>query len=168
MTQQIPQITLPSPELKMFVGQVREYMRDHAVLNRLIRGEETSDRQMAFAVIKAISQFNTRPPRSRYSLRQLLDEELFSLLMDLTVVAVIESVGLLQTRNHINYSAGAMNVGINDKTPLLMQWLQYYRASTDQEIQRVKTAMNIESILGPGNFGNFSEYWSLSNSYISW
>ena len=48
-----------------------------------------------------------------------------------TVVALIESVGLLQTRNHLNYSTGGINVGTNDKTPLLMQWLQYYRSFTE-------------------------------------
>lgn len=168
MTAQVPSISVPSPEMRQFVAQVREYMRDHSKLNRLVRGEETSDRQIAFAVMKAMSRFNNRPPRTKLTLMDMLNEEMFSLLLDMTVIAVVESVGLLQTRNHINYSAGSSNVGVNDKTPLLMQWLQYFRSGVDQELLQTKVAMNIESILGPQNYGSFSEYWSISNSYINY
>lgn len=143
-------------------------MRDFPQLNRLTRGKETSDRQIAFAVMKAMSRLNNRPPRTNLSLYDALAANMFSLVLDLTVIAVIESVGLLQTRNHLNYSAGASNVGVNDKTPLLMNWLQYFKASADQELLQTKVAMNIESILGIQNYGSFSEYWSTSNSYISY
>ena len=87
--------------------------------------------------------------------------------MRMTVIALIESVGLLQTRNHINYSNGGLNVGVNDKTPMLMNWLQYYKASTEQMKQRVKIALNIEGILGPSNVGAASELWSVNLVYAA-
>jgi hypothetical protein len=74
---------------------------------------------------------------------------------------------MLQTRNHLNYSTGGTNVGVNDKTPLIMNWLQYFRATTSQMIQHVKVAINIEGILGPENSGVHSEYWAINHSYIN-
>jgi hypothetical protein len=48
-----------------------------------------------------------------------------------------------------------------------MNWLQYFTGYTEQMIARVKTAMNIEQILGSGNSGMHSEYWSVNASYLS-
>jgi hypothetical protein len=89
-------------------------------------------------------------------------------MMRMTVEAIIESVGMLQTRNHINYSTGGINVGVNDKTPLLMNWLQYFKGYTEQRKQQVKVALNVESILGSGQVGIHSEYWAVNATYLSY
>jgi hypothetical protein len=83
----------------------------------------------------------------------------------MTVCSLVESVGLLQTRNHINYSNGGISVGVNDKTPMLMNWLQYFKSSTEQMKLKVKVAMNINGILGSTNSGVFSEYWAVNGVY---
>ena len=159
----IPQVT---EEFRSFVGLVRAYMRDYPELNRLVRGEESTDRQIAWAVLDAIYDFNGTPPITTHSLSTLLQTQQHSLLLRMVTVTLLESVGLLQTRNHLNYSDGGINVGVNDKTPLIMQWLSYYKATTEQMKQRVKVAMNIESIMGPGNIGVHSEIWSVNASWI--
>ena len=151
-----------------FVQVVRLFLRDYSELNRLIAGEETSDRMIAWAVLDAVSDFNSTPHVTGFSLDDLLGRNLQHLLLRMTVISVIESVGMLQTRNHINYSTGGMNVGVNDKTPMLMNWLQYFKATTEQKLQRVKVAMNINSILGAGEAGVHSEYWSVNASYLSY
>lgn len=155
-------------DTRVFIQTVRMYMRDFAELNRLIAGEETNDRMIAWAVLDALSNFNGTPPITSYSLEALFEKQQHHLMMRLTVEAIIESVGLLQTRNHINYSTGGLNVGINDKTPLLMNWLQYYKSFTAQKLQQVKVAFNIESILGPNNVGIHSEYWAVNSTYLSY
>jgi hypothetical protein len=157
-----------SDTTKNFVQMVRLYLRDYAELNRLISGEETSDRQLAWSVLDAVSDFNGTPHLTNLSLEQLLDRQLHSLMLRLTVIAVIESVGLLQTRNHLNYSTGGINVGINDKTAMLMQWLQYFKGVTEERKQHVKVALNIEGILGPSNVGLHSEYWAINSTYLSY
>lgn len=154
-----------SETTRRFVQSVRLFMRDLPELNRIVRGEETSDRQVAWAVMDAVTDFNGTPPFTYYSLEDLLQRGQASLLTRMSVISVIESVGLLQARNHINYSNGAINVGVNDKTPLLMNFLQYFKATTDQMKQRVKIALNVESILGPGNVGVHSEYWNVNRSW---
>jgi hypothetical protein len=157
-----------SPMFRSFVQAVRLYMRDFPELNRIVRGQETSDRQIAWSVLDALSDFNGTPHLTHYSLEDLLQQNQHALLLRMTVISIIESVGLLQTRNHINYSNGGINVGVNDKTPMLMNWLQYYKAFTDQMKQRVKVALNIMGILGPSNSGVHSELWAVNATYAAY
>lgn len=164
--QGIPGVT---ENTRQFVQMVRLYTRDFPELNRLLRGEESSDRQVLWAVFDALSDFNGTPPfLGPFSLDDLLLRNQHALLLRMTVIALIESVGLLQTRNHLNYSNGGINVGVNDKTPLLMQWLQYFKSTTEQMKQRVKVSFNIEGILGPSNSGVFSEYWWVNGTYAAY
>jgi hypothetical protein len=168
MSQVLEGIPGVSEATKHFVQMVRLYIRDFSELNRLIAGEETSDRMIAWAVMDAVSDFNGTPQFTYFSLDELLEQQQHALMLRLTVIAIIESVGLLQTRNHLNYSTGGLNVGINDKTPLLMNWLQYFRGVTEQQKSRVKVAMNIGSILGPSQIGLHSEYWATNQVYLSY
>jgi hypothetical protein len=158
-----------SDTMKGFVQMVRMYCRDHAPLNRLIEGEESSDRMIAWAVLDALSSFNGTPPFiGNFSIESLCAYNQQHLLLRMTVIALIESVGQLQTRNHVNYSDGGINTGVNDKTPLLMNWLQYFRSYTDQLKMRVKVAINIGNILGPSNQGVHSELFAVNLSYLSY
>lgn len=154
--------------MQAFVQVVRDYMRDHAELNRLIAGQESNDRLVAWAVLDALSIFNGTPHLTNLSLEDLLGRNQHSLMLRLTVITLLESVGLLQTRNHINYSNGGLNVGVNDKTPLILQWLQYYQAATKQMMTQVKVALNIEGILGSGNSGVHSELFAVNSSYLAY
>jgi hypothetical protein len=156
-----------SPTVREFVASVRAYLRDYEELNRLVAGVESSDRQIAWAAMDALAEFNGTPHFTRFSIDELLDGyQQHSLLRRMTVCTLIESVALLQTRNHVNYSNGGLNLGVNDKTPMLMNWLQYYKASTSQKMQQVKVAINISSILG--TVGLHSELWSVNSSYAAY
>lgn len=165
MLKGLPGVT---PQFEAFVQMVRLYTRDFEELNRIVSGEETSDRQIAWAVLDALADFNGTPHFTSMSLDDLLQRNQQALLLRMTVISIIESVGLLQTRNHINYSNGGINVGVNDKTPMLMNWLQYYKSFTDQLKQRVKVALNIEGILGPSNSGVHSELWAVNATYAAY
>lgn len=154
--------------MRDFVQLVRGYLRDFPELNRLVAGEESSDRQIAWSVLDAMSDFNGTPHLTAYTLEELLQRNQHALLLRMTSITLIESVALLQTRNHINYSNGGINVGVNDKTPLLMNWLQYFRSMTEQKMQRVKVALNIEGILGPSNSGVNSELWAINGTYAAY
>lgn len=150
-----------------FVQMVRFFSRDFPELNRIVAGVESSDRQIAWAILDALSDFNGTPHFTSMSLEDLLQRNQQHLMLRMTIVSLIESVGLLQTRNHINYSNGGVNVGVNDKTPLLMNWLQYFKSTNEQMKQRVKVALNIEGMLGCGNSGVHSEYWSTNSTYLA-
>jgi hypothetical protein len=157
-----------SRSMREFIPIVRAYLRDMPELNRLVAGEETGDRFMAWSILDAIARFNGTPHFTMLTLDDLLMYQQHSLLLRMTTETVLESVGLLQTRNHINYSNGGVNVGVNDKTPLIQSWLQMFSARNEQMITRVKVALNIQGILGVGNTGVHSEYWAVNATYLSY
>ena len=157
-----------SPAVVAAAESIRVWMRDHPELNRLVEGYETSDRQLLFAVMDAVETMNGTPPPTTLSLEEWLAARQFTLIRYFTVIHLLEGIGLLQTRNHISYSSGGKSVGVNDKTPLIMGWLKYFRAVADQKLAAVKVSMNIMSILGPDQSGMRSEYWAIHSTFANW
>jgi hypothetical protein len=155
---------LPSAEVELnnFINQVRLFMRDYQQLNRLVAGEESSNRQIMWAVLDAIDDFNTSPPFTRFGIFNFPSR---SLLTRMTVCSLLESIGMLQTRNHLQFSDGGITVGINDKTPFIQSWLQLFRSRIDQKIERLKIAYNIEAAWGGGIH---SELRFVNNFYGEW
>lgn len=147
---------------------IRVWMRDFPELNRLIDGYETSDRQLLFAVMDAVSTINLSPPPIRMDVEGWLRVDGGPLIRYFTIIHLLEGIGLLQTRNHISYSSGGKSLGVNDKTPLILAWLKYFRAVADQLLTRVKVSLNITSILGPEHSGFHSEYWVIHSTYANW
>jgi len=133
--------------LEQFIGSVRHFMRDYEKLNRLIAGQEHSDRMIAWAVVDALDDLNSTPPLTNYSLTNF---PAMSLLLRGTVITLLQSVGLLQTRNHLTFSDGGLQVGVSDKTPLIQSWIQMFGNSYEEKKQRLKTALNIEGGWGGG------------------
>ena len=168
MAEKLQGVTLMSKTMQAFVQTVRLFHRDHPQLNRLVAGEESSDRIIAWAVLDAIADFNGTPHFTNFSLEDLISRNQQALLLRMTTISLLESIGLLQTRNHLNYSNGGINVGVNDKTSMIMGWLQYFKGSTEQMKTKVKVSLNIESIIGPSNTGIHSELWSVNASYLSY
>ena len=152
---------------KAFVSMLRMFMRDYAPLNRLIAGEESSDRFLLFAAAMALSTYNGRPPLTNLSMDKIFELNHQDLLLRIALCTVLESVILLQARNHLNYSTGGTSVSVNDKAALLIKILQYYKSTTDQELAQRKIALNILSILGDGP-GIHSEYVVVHTSYVFW
>lgn len=161
-----PNVPGASAEFQQFLSTVRLFLRDFPELNRLVAGEETSDRMLAWAAIDAISDFNGTPPDlGTYTFSDLMAKNQHSLLRIGTVLNVLYSVGILQTRNHLPFSDGGLNVAVSDKTPLIQSWIQMLERRWDSQKNRVKTAWNIESLLG-GSVGAHSEYFALSGYYV--
>lgn len=156
----VPGFDLP---LQQLINTVRLYLRDYPELNRLIRGEEHSDRMIAWAIFDAIDDWNSTPPLIPPA--QLGSFPSKSLLLRGTVIALLESVGLLMTRNHLTFSDGGIQVGVSDKTPLIQSWLQLIGNRYEEKKQRLKIAINIE--LGWGQ-GVHSEYLWTNGFYGGW
>lgn len=144
------------------IALVRAKLRDYPELNRLIEGRETSDREIAFSIMEAIDDFNTTPPLlGSYTLENFPS---MSLLIRGTIINVLESVGLLQTRNQMSYSDGqGVGVGISDKAPMLMSWINLYQNQYEQKKFRLKQALNLGNALNGS--GVPSEY-VLINGYF--
>ena len=155
-----------SDQFSAFVQMMRLWMRDYPQLNRLIRGVESTPRLIVWAALDFLSDFNqTPPPLGAYTLEQLLDLGYANLARYGTAIALLESVGLLQTRNQLNFSDGGINVGISDKTQLLQSWIQMFRAKYEQDKMKIKISLNIQQILGEA--GYHSEYYFINGFYGS-
>lgn len=150
------------PQLVMVIGMVRAKLRDYPELNRLCAGQETSDRQIAMAMVEAIDDFSMTPPLlGPYTLDSFPS---VSLLVDGTIIRVLQSVGLLQTRNQMNYSDGqGVQVGVNDKTPMLMQWINLFTSQYEQKKLSLKKALNLQGAL---NGGGVPSQYAIVNGYF--
>lgn len=154
-----PQVSM---RLAQYVQMTRAFMRDYAELNRLIVGEEHSDRLIAWAVLDALNDINTTPPLQSFTLDSFPSVHL---LLRGTVISLLESIGLLQTRNHLTFSDGGIQVGVSDKTPLIQSWIQLFRNSYEEKKQRLLIALNIENAWGGGVS---SEYLWTNGFYGGW
>ena len=146
-----------SDQFNAFIHMMRLWMRDYPQLNRLIRGVEHSNRLIAWAVLDFLSDFSqSPPPLGRYTIEHLLDLGYSNLARRGTAIALTESVGMLQTRNQLNFSDGGINVGVSDKTPQLQSWLQSFQSKYEQDKMKIKISLNIQEIMGES--GVHSEY----------
>ena len=157
------QIPAASKRMNEMVAMIRLYLRDFPELNRLISGEESSDRMIAWAIIDALDDYNTTPPF--IGAASISSFPSTSLLREGAVIRILESVGLLQVRNQMNYSDGGVSVSVSDKAPLLMGWIQMLRQSYEQKKVRIKSSMNVEMAF-EGD-GVHSEYFVVNGIYFS-
>ena len=154
-----------SPAFNQFVSDTRYFMRDMPELNRLVSGQESSDRMIALCTVNAISEFNSQPPLiGSYGFSTFLEKGWLDPLRTGTIIKLLTSVGILQTRNHLPFSDGGLNVAVSDKTPLLQSWIQLFRVEWMQWKQQVKVAANIAQLLD-GQGGVASELFDIHGYY---
>lgn len=160
-------LTIPgaTPTFNHFVAQTRLYMRDFPQLNRLVAGEESSDRMIAFAAIETMSDFNSEPPQiGFYTFEMFKEKGWIHPLRNGTICQLLHMVGLLQTRNHLPFSDGGLNVAVSDKTPLIQSWIQLFCNRWEVWKSKTKVSQNIAGIL-TGEGGVSSELFSI-NGYF--
>ena len=146
--------TIPTKLINL-ISAVRSRLRDFPELNRLVLGQETSDRQIAFAIAESVDDFNQTPPQ--FKTYGYADHPSRTLLIDGAIIKILESIIHLQTRNHLVYSDGqGVQAGISDKSPALMGMLQYMQSVYEQKKNRLKVSININRALNLSHVG--SEY----------
>ena len=154
-----------SEEFSSFIQTVRLFMRDYPQLNRLVKGEESSNRMIAWAIVDFLSDFAGTPPNlGYYTLSDLLSIHYQSFALRGTVIALLQSLSILQTRNHLQFSDGGISVGVSDKTPMLLQIIRELQSKYEQEKIQRKVALNIEQLFGTGG-GVHSEYFTINGWY---
>ena len=138
------------------------FMRDFSELNLLIRGEESSDRMIAWATVDFLSDFNGTPPFQSFSLDDLFARGQQHLAVRGTVITLLQSLMIFYARNHLPFSDGGLSVNIMDKAPIIQAMLQLFQSAYEQNKRMVKTAINIEGIMDIGPSGVHSDYYALS------
>lgn len=149
-------------ELLNTIALVRAKMRDFPELNRLIEGRETSDREIAFAIMECVDDFNSTPPLlGTFTIENFPS---VSLLINGAIINVLASVGLLQTRNQMSYSDGqGVQVSVSDKGPQLMNWMNLFTQTYEQKKFRLKQALNLGNAL---NGSSVPSEYAIINGYF--
>lgn len=156
---------IPSYEKTMgqMVSVIRMYLRDFPHLNRLIDGEETSDRMIAWAILDAIEDFNTTPPFiGNISLKNMVS---INLIRDKAICTILESLYILQTRNQVNYSDGGISFSISDKGQALYSFVQLLQQRYEDKKVKVKSSLNVEMAMA--GEGVLSEYFVINGLYFN-
>jgi hypothetical protein len=135
-----------------FLGKIRTYIRDSAALNALLDGKETSDTEMELCLELALDDFNTSPPLiGNFTLENHPSQ---SLILVATIYWILQSAGILQSRNQLEYSSGGITVRTSDKTPLYQSWIAIFMQSYEAKKANLKKSLNAEQAYG----GISSEY----------
>lgn len=165
MTSQLQGLGQPAnmQTFESHIQSVRLFMRDFSQLNLLIRGEESSDRMIAWATLDFLSNFNGTPPFSIFTLDDLIfSYHLNHFAVRGTVISLLQSLMLIYARNHLPFSDGGLSVNFNDKAPLIQSMLQLFQAAYEQDKRQIKTAINVAGIMDAGPSGVHSDYYALS------
>lgn len=150
-----------SREFQAHVQSVRLFMRDFAELNLLVRGEESSDRMIAWATMDFLSDFNGTPPFTNLSIEDLARRNLQNLAVRGTCISLMQSVMILHARNHLPFTDGGLTIQINDKAPMLQSMIGMLQSAYEQNKRLVKTAINVEDMLDYAPSGLHSDYYTL-------
>ena len=137
--------------------QLREFLRDDAVLNELIDGKESSDGQMKQALLDALDDWNTTPPLLAEV--TVVTHPSKRLLVRSAAIEILVSAGIYFARNDLTYSDGGVTVADKNKAPMYAQYVQQLQADFERKKMDLKKAQNIA--LGFGFIP--SEYGSLRN-----
>jgi hypothetical protein len=135
-----------------FVVKCRDFIRDVPALNALLDGVETSDTLIGFSLELALDDFNTSPPLiGNYQLETHPSQ---SLILMSTILWILKSAGLMQSRNQLDYSAGGLTVATSNKTPLYQSWINIFMQEYEAKKANLKKSINAEAAYG----GVHSEY----------
>tara|TARA_Y100001938_G_C7915322_1_gene341671 strand:- start:197 stop:667 length:471 start_codon:yes stop_codon:yes gene_type:complete len=134
-----------SPTMSQFISEIRGYVRDFPELNRLISGEESSDRMVEYCTCLAIDEWNTTPPLSNVGISDFPSR---FILLQLTLCHLLTSVGILKSRNRFAYSDGGFSVETEGQDDRYVRWIQLIRSQLEPKILRLKIAKNISEGYG--------------------
>jgi len=140
-----------SPEaMAEVVGDLRDYLRDHAGLNTLLCDkQEHTDSQLRLAVNMGLGAFNVLTPISSYTIKSLPTVAYPFLLHEGAIEALIMA-GILHSRNQLSYSDGGITVADHAKGGSYQGWINAItslRRMAAKE-KEYKVQLNIEGCYG--------------------
>lgn len=123
------------------VQRLNTFLRDNPILNTLIEGKESSPAQLRMAIEDSLDDWNTTPPPLAYV--TYTSHPSRRLLIRGAVIEILDSAGILQSRNKLSYNDGGISVQISDKGGDYMQWINKFTADYERKKMEVKKTINI-------------------------
>lgn len=134
------------------IAQTRAFIRDNPSTNALLNGVETDDALIGLCVDLAMDDWNTTPPlMGNWELQYHPSQ---SLLLICSVLWVLKSAGIMQSRNQLDYASGGITIATSNKTPLYQSWINLLMQEYEAKKANLKKAINAEQAYG----GIGSEY----------
>lgn len=135
-----------------FLTKCRDYIRDIPAMNALLDGVETSDTLIEFCLDLCLDDFNTSPPLiGQFTLANHPSQ---SLVLIGTMIWILKSAGVQQSRNQLDYASGGITVATSNKTPLYQSWINILMQAYEAKKANLKKSLNAEQGYG----GVSSEY----------
>ena len=136
-------------------AKVRSIMRDKPEFNALLSGQETDDTLIELCIDLTVDDFKwTTPQIGDFNLNNF--PSLYILVYG-TVINVLRSAGMLQSRNNLNYSDGGITVASSDKAGEYQSWIDRFHNEIETKKKTLKMQLNAQQCYG----GQFSEYYFL-------
>lgn len=139
-------------DLDAYRNALRNYIKDHTILNRLLKFvEENTADEIDMYIHMALGFLNSIPPPiGNYALETFPTP---ALLIHQAVIECLISNSIVMARNDLTYNNGGVTVKISDGDRYL-KMLQILYRMTDQEISAYKT--NKVAINIAGGWGSVS------------
>lgn len=145
---------MPGKPVEQYIEDLREFLQDHSYFNRLLRWEEeSSDTALRFALEQALDKYNYLIPPIMGAV-QFTSFPADSLLIRLAASNVLEMVGILRTRNSLNYSDAGLSIRDTEKSQEYRQWALQFKQEALADAKQLKEIRNIQSILRPGGISS--------------
>ena len=135
-----------------YIGLLRKFLRDIDELNKLLDRKESSDNQLEMALDMALDDWNTSSP--------ILYPSTFAnfpapnLLIRGAAIQILTSVGVLYSRNKLDYSDGGITVRVSDQAQEYLVWLNMIVNDYERKKLEFKKFYNIAACWG----NVYSEY----------
>lgn len=129
-----------------FVEFMRTQVQDTPESNALLSGHELSTKAIEQCIQMAEVEFNMSPPViTNYTVE---DHPAIGLLVYGTMIEMLFSSGILNSRNRLNYNAGGVQVNVSDKAGEYGNWIQLLLSRYNQLKLQYKQYLNMNNGYG--------------------
>ena len=150
---------LQKPVYRALVHRIRQFNRDYAELNRIVEGQESSDRDILLAVALAVDDINMTPPMIRFSPEEMIQNGWAPLLVIGATLNLLRSLILHYQRNDLPFNdGGLMTNGLSAKAPALTAFIDRTAPLFENSKKQIKVAMNLASMMNITPSGVLSEF----------
>lgn len=130
----------------LFVQFMRRQMQDSPESNALLGGYELTDITIEQCIQMAEMEYNMTPPViTNYT---VIDHPAIGLLVYGTMIEMLFSAGVLNSRNRLSYSAGGVQVNVSDKAGEYGNWIQLLLSRYNQLKLQHKQYLNMNAGYG--------------------
>lgn len=130
-----------SDTLNKLTQKLNAFLRDDPALNELIDGKESSPAQLRDALEASLDDWNTTPPPIPFVTYETHPSK--RLLIRGAVIEILESAGILQSRNKLQYNDGGISVSTSDKAQAYASWISAFASRYERKKIEIKKSINI-------------------------